>query len=105
MRVKHYFLILFILVVIAFFQPLIVFLGNLLVIVAAAAYIYSDMTPEAQDHYERRLMNALARARNSLRRNKAEIQPLEPHRGGRLSRILGRTPRPVTETRHMAERD
>lgn len=90
MRFKHYLLIALTLVVIAFFQPLVIFLGNLLVIVAAGAYIYSDMTPEAQDAYERKLGNTLGQIRRSLRGRRAEVHQLPAQHGSRLGRMFGR---------------
>lgn len=90
MRFKHYLLIALTLIVIAFFQPLVIFLGNLLVIVAAAAYIYSDMTPEAQDAYERKLSETFGSIRHSLRGRRVEVHELPAQRGSRLGRMFGR---------------
>lgn len=90
MRFKHYLLITLTLIVIAFFQPLVIFLGNLLVIVAAGAYIYSDMTPEAQDAYERKLSETFGSIRRSLRGRRAEVHQLPVQRGSRLGRMFGR---------------
>ena len=67
MRWKHYLLIALTVLLIAFFQPFIVFLGNLIVIGAALAYVYSDMSPDAQDAYEQKFANWLQRIRHSLR--------------------------------------
>jgi hypothetical protein len=106
MRIKHYLLIILTLILIAFFQPLVIFLGNLLVIVAAGAYIYSDMKPEAQDAYERKLTNALHKVRRSLRGRKAEVHQLPVGHGSRLSRMFGRSAPTETEpaVRHTNER-
>lgn len=93
MRIKHYLLIILTVCLIAFFQPVVIFLGNLLVIVAAAAYIYSDMTPEAQDAYEQKLANALGQVRSSLRRRKAEVRDLAPAPKGKIRRLFGRQER------------
>ncbi|MDX1607355.1 MAG: hypothetical protein R3202_14275, partial [Candidatus Competibacterales bacterium] len=104
MRIKHYFLILLTLVVIAFFQPFVVFLGNLIVILAVGAYIYSDLTPEAQDAYEQKLGRGLAQVRHTLRRHKTPLQHIPTRQsGGRLRRLLGRSPRQqpaTTPVRH-----
>lgn len=111
MRIKHYLLILLVLLMIAFMQPLIVFLGNLLLIVAAGAYIYSDMTPEAQARYEHKLTDLLDRARHGLRSKRPSSQQLTPSRGGRLRRMLGGTPKhetrvePATVESVQPERD
>jgi len=79
MRLKHYLLIALTVLLIAFFQPFVVFLGNLIVIGAALAYVYSDLSPEAQDAYEQKLANFLHGIRGSLRgrgeaRNKARME-------------------------------
>jgi hypothetical protein len=106
MRIKHYLLIILTLILIAFFQPLVIFLGNLLVIVAAGAYIYSDMTPEAQDTYERKLADALGHVRRSLRGREAEVHQLPARRGSRLGRMFGRSAPVEAEpaVRHSNER-
>lgn len=86
MRIKHYLLIMLTMLVIAFLQPLVVFLGNLAVILAAGAYIYSDLPASVQDHYERRIARGLAELRHLLRRNQPALSYQQrPHwvRSGR----------------------
>ena len=78
MRIKHYLLIILTMAVIAFFQPLVVFLGNLVVIIGAGAYIYTDLPPALQDHYERRIARGLAQLRQLLRRNPSATVLSEP---------------------------
>lgn len=94
MRIKHYLLIMLVLLMIAFMQPLIVFLGNLLLIVAAAAYIYSDMTPEAQTRYEQKAGDLLDKVRHGLRSKRPPSQQLILTRGERLRRVLGSKSKP-----------
>lgn len=78
MRIKHYLLIMLTMAVIAFFQPLVVFLGNLAVILGAGAYIYTDLPPTVQDHYERRIAWGLTQLRQLLRRNQPAVAYGEP---------------------------
>ena len=90
MRVKHYLLIALTILMIAFFQPFVVFLGNLIVIGCALAYVYSDMTPEAQDKYEQKIASYLQRFRQSLRgRGAARAEARMQKRSG-LFRLLRR---------------
>ena len=90
MRLKHYLLLALAVLLIAFFQPFVVFLGNFIVIVGALAYVYSDLTPEAQDAYEQKLSDFFARIRSSLRgRGAARAQARMQKRSG-IFRMLRR---------------
>ena len=90
MRIKHYLLIALTVLMIAFFQPFIVFLGNLIVIGCALAYVYSDMTPEAQDRYEQKLASYLQRFRQSLRRRGAARTEARMQKSSGIFRLLRR---------------
>ena len=69
MKLRHYLLIAFTVTAIAFFQPLILLLGGVTLIIGVAALIYSDLTPEAQDACENKIVELLEQARSFLRRN------------------------------------
>lgn len=90
MRWKHYLLIALTVLLIAFFQPFIVFLGNLIVIGAALAYVYSDMSPEAQDAYEQKFANWLKGIRQSLRGRGAARAEARLHKRSGMFRLLRR---------------
>jgi hypothetical protein len=90
MRLKHYLILTLTVVMIGFFQPFVAFLGNLIVIGAALAYVYSDLAPEAQDVYEQRFANWLSGVRNSLRgRGEARQKARMESRSG-IFRLLRR---------------
>ena len=69
MKLRHYLLIAFTVTAIAFFQPLILLLGGVTLIIGVTALIYSDLTPEAQDTCENKIIELLDQARSFLRRN------------------------------------
>ena len=90
MRLKHYLLLALTVILIAFGQPFIVFLGNLLVICGALAYVYSDLSPEAQDAYEQKISDFFAGISNSLRsRGEARAEARLQKRSG-IFRMLRR---------------
>lgn len=91
MKIKHYLLIVFTFVLIAFFQPLVMFLGNLMIIVALVAYIYSDLPPAAQDAYELKFLRMLRKARDGMRNPHTEPEPIpEVAKPSMIGRLLGR---------------
>ena len=69
MKIRHYLLIAFTVIAIAFFQPLILLLGGVTLIIGVTALIYSDLTPEAQDACDNKIVQLLNQARSFLRRN------------------------------------
>lgn len=91
MRLKHYLLLALTMLVIAFFQPFIVFLGNLIVIGSALAYVYSDLSPEAQDAYEQKLRDFMSHISSTLRRHGAERNLARLQKKSRFS-LLRRKP-------------
>lgn len=96
LKKKHYLLIVFVIVLIAFFQPFVLLLGNLMIVAGLAAYIYSDLTPEAQDELENKFTNGMKNVRDYLRRSPDENEdtPIPPPKRGRFERLLSRSKAP-----------
>ncbi len=70
LKFKHIFLIVLALLTLAFLQPLVMLIGALVIIVSVAAYVYSDMAPEAQHACEQQLLDWMARLRGDSSRSK-----------------------------------
>jgi hypothetical protein len=71
-------LVLLTLLTIAFAQPLVLFLGGLTLIGSVCAFIFSDLPPEKQDIWERKLNELIQRLLGSLRKKS------KPRRNGRV---------------------
>ena len=65
MKFRHVLLALFAMLVIAFMQPLVTFIGGLTLLLGAGALIFRDLTPAGQDAVERRVLGWLRQARVS----------------------------------------
>lgn len=78
MKIRHYLLVLLTLLTIAFAQPLVLFLGGLTLIGSVTAFIFSDLPPEKQDMWERKLNELIQRLLGNLKK-----QP-KPGRNGRV---------------------
>lgn len=87
MKIRHYVLVLLTLLTIAFAQPLVLFLGGLTLIGSVCAFIFSDLPPEKQDIWERKLNELLQRLLSNLRKKsksgrngrvRNRKQPVEP---------------------------
>lgn len=80
MKMKHYLLIVFTIIAIAFFQPLIMLLGGLTLIGAVTAFIYADLKPAAQDAFEKKAALMVSQLRATLRK-----QPLPADHNTRVA--------------------
>jgi len=69
LKIRHYLLLILVTAIIAFMQPLALLLGNLVLIFGVGALIYSDLRPETQDAWERKIVNWLKGLRFSLRKS------------------------------------
>jgi hypothetical protein len=76
-------LVLLTLLTIAYAQPLVLFLGGLTLIGSVTAFIFSDLPPEKQDMWERKLNELIQRLLGNLRK-----QP-KPGRNGRVRNRKG----------------
>ncbi|MFZ1326954.1 MAG: hypothetical protein WAT67_13205 [Candidatus Contendobacter sp.] len=63
MKFRHLLFALLALLMIAFMQPLITFLGGLTLLLGIGALIFRDLPPNAQDALEQRVLGWLRRAR------------------------------------------
>ncbi|MDG4551922.1 MAG: hypothetical protein P9F19_01830 [Candidatus Contendobacter sp.] len=63
MKFRHILLVVLAALTIAFLQPLVTFLGGLMLLVGTGALIFRDLTPAGQDALERRMLGWLRRAR------------------------------------------
>ncbi len=63
MKIRHILLVVLAALTIAFLQPLVTFLGGLMLLVGTGALIFRDLTPAGQDALERRMLGWLRRAR------------------------------------------
>jgi hypothetical protein len=68
LKIRHYVLVLLTLLTIAFAQPLVLFLGGLTLIGSVTAFIFSDLPPEKQDVWERKLNEFIQRLLGNLRK-------------------------------------
>lgn len=64
MKIRHLLLVLFVILSIAFMQPLIAFLGGLAILIGVGVFIFRDLPPASQDIIERRLVNWLRQTRS-----------------------------------------
>lgn len=83
MKIRHYALVLLALLTIAFAQPLVLFLGGLTLIGSVTAFIFSDLPPEKQDIWERKLNESIHRLLSKLKK-----QP-KPERNRRVRNRKG----------------
>ena len=121
LKKRHYLLILFAIIVVAFFQPFVLLVGNLVIVFGIAVYIYTDLTPEAQDELENRVASGMKNMRDYLRRSPAEtnenqIPAPQPAKRGRFNGLLSRskpprdnvdeeTPPPIVDAEIIREHD
>lgn len=64
-KFRHILLATLALLMIAFMQPLITFIGGLTLLIGVGLLIFRDLPPNLQDALEQRLLNSLRRARAS----------------------------------------
>jgi hypothetical protein len=65
LKIRHTVVVLFVVLAIAFMQPLMTFLGGLTLLLGAGTLIFRDLSADSQDAVEQRVLGWLRRARGA----------------------------------------
>lgn len=92
MKKRYYLLIASAIIIIAFFQPFVLVIGNLVIIFGTVALVYAGLTPDQQDAFEQKLGDIFKQTRSYLRRPPQVEQKMraEARKSNSWKRLLGR---------------